>query len=293
MSDPAGFDEHMRAAMAALDGAAYDEAREHLRQADAAAATEAARAIVRMRMAGMEILQGRRDVDLNVFRENVVRRHSDRHVHIATYYLLITAIDGNDLATAERYLPAYLETMRALNDRALTLTSYDVLASMESLRGNHVAALEYNNVAIAESGSYEGDGALAIRAYVMHNAVYNCLAGNAYAEALAHSQPALELAEQLGNSNLLRQCLITVSFAHLCSERLDEAERLADRAANLATGTRMERYVHYLRGEVARRRGDTAVAAAHFKRLQAFYPDIPGVTEMLLSMNVAPFLMPE
>ncbi len=287
------FDEHMRAASAALDRASYDEAREHLLHADAVAATDADRAIVRMRLAGIGILQGQRDVDLNVFRENVVRRYSDRHVVIATYYLLISAIDGNDLATAERYLPTYLDATRALNDPSLTLASYDVIASMESLRGNHVAALEYNNVAIAESENYAGEDALAVRAYVTHNAVYNCLAANAYGEALAHSGAALELAEQLGNPTLLRQCLVTVSFAHLCSERLDDAEHLADRAADLATGTRLERYVHYLRGEVARRRGDTAIAEAHFKRLQAFYPDIPGVSEMLLSMNVAPFLIPE
>jgi tetratricopeptide (TPR) repeat protein len=287
------FDDAMRAAFAALDRGSYDEARDHLRDADAAATTDAEHAIVAMRIAGIGILQGRRDVDLNVFRENVVRRYSERHVHVAAYYLLITAIDGNDRSTAERYLPVYLETARALDDPSLTLTSYDVLASMESLRGNHVAALEYNNVAMTESDRYAGHDAAAIRAYVAHNAVYNCLAGNAYAEALAHSGQALELAEQLGNPLLLRQCLVTVSFAHLCSESLDEAERLADRAAELAAGTRLERYVHYLRGEVARRRGDTVVAAAHFKRLQAFYPDIPGVSEMLLSMNVAPFLMPE
>lgn len=286
-------DDHTRAASAALDRAAYDEAREHLRLAEAAAVSDADRAIVAMRIAAIAILQGRRDVDLNVFRENVVRRFSDRHVYVATYYLLITAIDGNDLATAERYLPAYLEAVRALNDPALTTASYDVIASMESLRGNHVAALEYNNAAIAESASYAGDDALALRAHVTHNAVYNSLAANAYAEALAHSGLALELAEQLGNSRLLGQCLVTVAFAYLCSERLDETERLADRAAELTAGTRLERYVHYLRGEVARRRGDTAIATAHFKRLQAFYPDIPGVSEMLLSMNVAPFLMPE
>ena len=287
------FEEHMRAAWAALDRAAYDEAREHLDHAEPAASTDAEHALVSMRHAGMSILQGRRDVDLNVFRENVVRRHSDRHVAVATYYLLITAIDGNDLATAERYLPAYLAAVRALNDPVTTLASYDVMASMESLRGNHVAAREYNNVAMAETASYAGEDALALRAFVTHNAVYNSLAANAYAEALAHSGAALELAEELGNPVLLRQCLVTVAFAHLCSERFDDAERLADRAADLAAGTRLERYVHYLRGEVARRRGDTAIAAAHFKRLQAFYPDIPGVSEMLLSMNVAPFLMPE
>jgi tetratricopeptide (TPR) repeat protein len=287
------FDEHMRAASAALDRAAYDDAREHLQQAGAAASTDADHAIVQMRLAAIGILQGRRDVDLNVFRENVVRRYSDRHVSVATYYLLITAIDGNDLPTAERYLPTYLEATRALNDPVSTLASYDVIASMESLRGNHVAALEYNRVAIEESENYAGEDALALRAYVTHNAVYDCLAANAYAEALAYAGPALELAEELGNPMLLRQCLITVSFAYLGSERLDDAERLAERAADLAAGTRLERYVHYLRGEVARRRGDTAIAAAHFKRLQAFYPDIPGVSEMLLSMNVAPFLMPE
>ena len=287
------FEDLLNQAEAALERASHDEAREHLRRADAEAASEADHAMVRIRLTGVDVLQGRRDADMNVFRENIVRHHSPRHVHLAAYYLLITAIDGRDMAAVDRYLPPYLAATRALDDPGFTLTSYDVLASVESLRGNHVAALEYDHAAMAESVHYEGDDALSLRAYLTHNTVYNCLAANSYAEALVHSAPALELAEQLGNPELLRQCLVTVSFAHLCSDRLDEAERLADRAAELAAGTRLERYVHYLRGEVARRRGDNVVAAAHFKRLQTFYPDLPGVSEMLLSMNVAPFLMPE
>jgi tetratricopeptide (TPR) repeat protein len=286
-------DEHFQAAFAALDRGAFDEADQHLRAAERAATTEAELALVHMRMAGALLLQGRRDVDLNVFRENVVRRHSTRHVCIATYYLLITAIDTNDRASAERYLPLFLDATRELDDPAFTLKSYDIVAAMESLRGNHVAALEYDSVAIAESEKYTGDDALSMRAFVTHNAVYNCLAANRFADALALAPTALELAEQLGNPHVLRQCVVTVAFAHLSANQLDETARLAARAAELAAGTRLERYAHYLLGEVARRRGDTAEAATHFRKLEAFYPDIPGVSEMLLSMNVAPFLMPE
>lgn len=290
---PMTVDEAMNAAFAALDRGAYDEAAAHLHDAEQAATDEAEHARVAMGIAGAAVLQGRTDVDFNVFRENVVRRHSTKHVAVATYYLVIAAIDRNDRATAERYLPTYLDAVRTLDEPSLTVRSYDVIAAMESLRGNHTAAVEYDNVALAESERYTGDDALAMRAFVTHNAVYNCLAANRFSEALAHSAAALDLAERLGNPGLLRQCLITVGFAHLCSERLDDAERLAIRAAGVAAGTRLERYVHYLRGEVARRRGDTTEAAAHFQRLEAFYPDIPGVSEMLLSMNIAPFLLPE
>lgn len=286
-------DDAMRAAIAALDRGRFDEAEELLREAESLAASDEELALVRMRKTGMAVLRGQRDVDLNVFRENVVRRYSALHVWIATYYLMIVAIDTNDRPAAERYLPLFVDATRALNEAATTLKSYDVIAAVESLRGNHVAAVEYDKVAIAEAAQYTGDDALAVRAFVTHNAVYNCLAGNRYGDALAQAGTALALAEQLGNAALLRQCLITVAFAHLCTEDLDETERLAVRAAELAHDTRLERYVHYLRGEVARRRGNTDEAAEHFRRLEAFYPDIPGVSEMLLSMNVAPFLMPE
>lgn len=286
-------DDAMRAAIAALDRASWEEAEQHLRAAEELATSDAELALVRMRQTGVSVLRGRRDVDLNVLRENVVRRHSPMHVWIASYYLTINAIDTNDRASAERYLPPFLEATRTLDDPSLTLRSYDVIAAVESMRGNHVAAMEYDNVALAEAARYTGDDALAMQAFVTHNTVYNCLAANRYREALEHADAAIELAERLGNPALLRQCLITVSFAHLCSDRLDETERLADRAAELARDTRLERYVHYLRGEVARRRGDTEKAAEHFRRVEAFYPDIPGVSDMLLSMNVAPFLIPE
>jgi tetratricopeptide (TPR) repeat protein len=280
-------------AVQALRVAAYDEAASLLQRADEAASDDAEHALAAIHQASIGVLRNRKDADLNVFRENLVRRFSVKHVQLAAYYLVIAAVDRNDRDAADRYLPILLEAARQLGDPAVTLMSYEVAAGVESIRGNHTAAIEYGRVALSELASYQGDDLALTRAGIAHNLAYHCLAASEYADAVPYIEQALPAAEESGNPAVLRQCLITGAFAYLCRDRLDDAETLALRAAPLAAGDRLERYVHYLQGEIARRRGNHRAAAEHFRRLEAFYPDIPGVAEMLLSMNVAPFLLPE
>jgi tetratricopeptide (TPR) repeat protein len=287
------FDETYNAALAAGTAARYDEAEALLRRAGELAASDAERARVDMQRAALPLLQGDRDADLNVFRENLVRRHSTLHVWSALYYLIMAAVDRNDHAGLDRYLEPLLDATRELDQPEYTLRAFDVAAAAELLRGNHIAAMEYDAIALSEAERCEGDNAPALVATTLHNLVYNRLAASEYRAALEHAPRALTLSEALGSEPLLRQCLVTVAFAYLCNGRLDEAERLAVRAGPIAMNTRMERYVHYLHGEIARRRGDLALAAAHFHRLEPLYPEIPDVAAILLSMNVAPFLLPE
>jgi tetratricopeptide (TPR) repeat protein len=287
------FDEAMTAVLKALEEARFAEGIVLLDRAETLAGDDAEHALVQMQRAAIPLLQNNFNSDLNVFRENLVRRHSRRHVWIVLYYLTIAAIDRNDRESADRYLPQFLEITREMDEPDRTVRSFDVLAAVESLRGNHVAAIEYNKAALAESERLEGPGAESTRAFIAHNLVYNCLAANEYREALVHTPGMIEMAEKLRHEILLRQGRVTAAFAYLVNNMLDEAETLAIRAAEVAIGTRLERYVHYVRGEVARRRGNRAEAAAHFRKLEPLYPDIPGVAEMLLSMNVAEFLVPE
>jgi tetratricopeptide (TPR) repeat protein len=280
-------------ATAALKRAAFDEARALLDRANACASSESDRALAAIHRASIPVLEVRRDVEWNVFRENIVRRHSPKHVQLAAYYLVISAVDRNDRETATRYLPILLDAARELNDPMILLMSYDVAAGVESINGNHIAAIEYGRVAWSEAQAYRGDDADLTRAGIAHHLAYNSLAANEYAEALEYIEIALPHAERTANPHVLRQCLVTASFVYLLRDQLGEAAAFADRAAPLANGTRLEHYVHYVRGEVARRRGNRAEAAAHFRKLEKLYPDIPRVAEMLLSMNFAPFLMPE
>lgn len=287
------FAETMKAVLQALEEARFADAIVLLDRAEALAGGEAEHALVQMQRAAIPLLQNNFNSDLNVFRENIVRRHSPLHVWIALYYIMIASVDRNDRETAERYLPQFLEVTRQLDEPERTVRSFDVLAAVESLRGNHIAAIEYNKAALAECERLEGPGVASTRAFIAHNLVYNCLSASEYREALAYTPDMIAMAEELQHELLLRQGRITAAFAYLTNNMLDEAETLAIRAAEVAIGTRLERYVHYVRGEVARRRGNRKEAAAHFRKLEPLYPEIPGVAEMLLSMNVAEFLVPE
>jgi len=287
------FAETMQEVLKALEEARFADGIVLLDRAESLASDEAEHALVQMQRAAIPLLQNNFNSDLNVFRENVVRRHSALHVWIALYYLMIASVDRNDRESADRYLPQFLDATRQLDEPERTVRSFDVLAAVESMRGNHVAAIEYNKMALAECDRLTGPGVDSTRAFIAHNLVYNCLAANEYREALAHTPSMIAMAEGLQHELLLRQGRVTAAFAYLTNNMLDEAESLAVRAAAVAIGSRLERYVHYIRGEIARRRGNRKEAARHFSKLQPLYPEIPGVAEMLLSMNVTDFLVPE
>ncbi|HYI13568.1 MAG TPA: hypothetical protein VEK57_31290 [Thermoanaerobaculia bacterium] len=287
------FDALIAETLAALRKAGYAAAEDALGRAEAVATSEADLALVQIHRASIPVLQGSRGAEWNVFRENIVRRHSPKHVQLSAYYIVVNAIDRNDRTAAERYLPVMLDAAHALGEPGTTVAVYDAAAAVESMRGNHVAAIEYSKAAFLEAEQYEGPDATFTRAGVAHNVAYNCLAGNELAEALRYINIALPYAERLGNPDVLRQVLLTAAFTYLMNDRLDEAERFTGRAEPLAAGMRLEQYVHYVRGEIARRRGNHVTAKEHFRRIEAFYPEMPGVAEMLLSMNFAPFLMPE
>jgi tetratricopeptide (TPR) repeat protein len=279
--------------MAAFYRDEFDAAAELFRRAEAAAENEADRALATMRLAAFGVLRHRRDADLSVFRENVMRRHSTRHVVIAGYYLTIAAVDRDDRSAATRYLPVLLDAVRDLNETIWTIMAFDAAAGAESIRGNHVAAIEYGLVAHDAVQTYEGPDAAYSRVTVTHNLAYNCLAASEYANAVRYAAEAVAHAEAMQHEPLLGQALVTAAFAYLCRERLDEASAAIERAGPMIAGTYLEKYMHYLRGEIARRRGDRDEAARQFRKLEALYPGIPTLTEMLLSMNVAPFLLPE
>jgi len=287
------FQESLDAARAMLGRAEWDEARRVLDHAESVAADDSQQALVAMHRASIAVLRGDADPDLLVFRENIVRRHSARHVVIAGYYILVHVLEKRDRDAAERYLVPFLDAVREMGDPYFDNVAQDIVATLESLRGDHDAAIERQRAALAELEEYDGPDALLLETTYAHNLAYSCLAANRYDEALQYANASLAAGERLGRSDFLGQILLTAAFASLCSERLADTERLADRASDLVAGTRFERYIHYLRGEVARRRGDLDRAAEHFGRLETLYPDIPGVVEILLSMNVAPFLLPE
>ncbi|HEX7831736.1 MAG TPA: vWA domain-containing protein [Thermoanaerobaculia bacterium] len=287
------FDDSLSEVTTALRAGAWDDAIAKLDALVPHASSDAERALIDLHRASIAVLRGDRDADMNVFRKNVIRRHSARHVHLATYYLLVNAIDRNDRAIAERYFPTYLEVVETVADPLQCVASWDIAGAIESMRGNHVAAIEYGRAALADCAPHQDGEPLLTRIFITHNLAYNCLAANLFAEALQYAKEALAMAERDGRPDILRQLLVTTAFAYLCREQLDDAEALAHRAEPITAGTRLERYVHYLHGEIARRRGDLDAASHHFRRLEEFYPDTPGVAEILLTLNVAPFLLPE
>jgi tetratricopeptide (TPR) repeat protein len=281
--------EHGREAIARGE---YVEAVSLLERACESALDDPSADLARLHLASIEILQGRRG-DLNVFRENLLKRHSPRHLLTASYYLVIASVDAQDREAAERYLPTLLESAVEMGDAGHLIRAYDAAAGVQSLTGKHGAALQCGLLALGALVDYDGDDREALRGSILHNLAYNALAANLHDDAVRFITESIPLVEQFGTANELRQGLVTAAFAYLCKDRHDEALAFADRAQLIVRDTRLERYVHYVRGEVARRRGDVVDARRHFRELEAIYPEVPELSEILLSFNLAPFLLPE
>ncbi|HEX6097830.1 MAG TPA: tetratricopeptide repeat protein [Thermoanaerobaculia bacterium] len=287
------FQECIDSARAALGRAEWDAARQDLDRAESIASDDAQHALVALHRASIAVLRRDGSPDLRVFRENMVRRHSPRHVGLAGYYILIDALDRHATDELERYLPPFLDAVRELAEPFWDNLATEVVAAYGSLRGDHDTAIELQRATLADLDTYDGPDALLTRVVTTHNLAYSCLAAHRYEEALAYAQTSLALGEQLGRRDVLAHILLNAAFATICMNRVDEAEGYVGRAAELLAGTRYERYVHYLRGDIARRRGDFDLAADHFEHLKGLYPGIPDLPEMLIGMNLAPFLLPE
>jgi tetratricopeptide (TPR) repeat protein len=277
----------------ALGRPEWEEAGRLLDRAESLAGDEAQRALVAIHRASIAVLRGDADPDVRVFRENMIRRHTPRHVAVAGYYLLVHLLDRRDTTAAELYLPPFLDAVRELDDASLNIAAGELVATYESLRGDHDTAIERQRSALADFDAYDAPDAPLMKAMALHNLSYSCLSAHRYDEALEYATQALVLGEQLGRSDFVGQTLLNAAFATVCVNRVDDAERYVERAASVLAGTRFERYVHYLRGEIARRRGDFDLAADHFEHLKTLYPGIPDLPEMLIGMNLAPFLLPE
>jgi tetratricopeptide (TPR) repeat protein len=285
--------ESLEAARLALGRAEWEEARRTLDRAEALAGDEAQYALVALHRASIAVLRGDPDADLRVFRENMLRRYTPRHVAVAGYYLLAHMLDKRDIAAAELYLPPFLDAVREIQEVSFQLVAADLVATYDSLRGEHDDAIERQRAALDDFDRYDGPDTALAKAMALHNLSYSCLAANRFAEALEYAQASLAISEPLGRPDLLGQTLLNAAFATVCQNRVEEAEGYVDRAENFVAGTRYERYIHYLRGEIARRRGDFDGAADHFEQLKDLYPGIPDLPEMLIGMNLAPFILPE
>jgi tetratricopeptide (TPR) repeat protein len=275
----------------ALRHARFDDAEASMRRALQLAATDEERELGAIYVAAVAVLRGDRNASLNAFRHGLLRRVSPRTVYAAAYYLTMFHSMHNGVEAAAKWTPVLIEAAHALDRPRDVAMAYDVAAAVESQRGNHVAALELGRAALVAADRYEGsEEALLMNATVRHNLAYNALAANEFAAAFPHALDAIRYAEQIEHPTLLRQCMVTAAIALLMRERLDEAEAMIGRVER---GSHFDRYIPYVLGECARRRGDRVAAAAHFRELEAFYPGFPSFAEVLLSYNTASFLMPD
>ncbi len=131
------------------------------------------------------------------------------------------------------------------------------------------------------------------RAQILDNLGYCRLVQGQLALGFAPLFEALRMLRRLAAERAQAQVHISLAFGYLELERYRSAWKHARRA--LALGEQNNdptavKNAHYLLGEALLELGDEDGASEHFSALQAYYPQVPHLARLLLTVDVRPLL---
>ena len=84
----------------------------------------------------------------------------------------------------------------------------------------------------------------------------------------------------------LAEAYIDLCYAYLDLNDLEKAHSYGEAGLRIATEERQIRNAHFLLGEVACKRNDTAAAEVHFGELARFYPNFRHLKNLLMGVDL-------
>lgn len=293
---PATFPELREAGLKHMREGRYADAEESFRAAHAAATTEADAALAEIHCASVAILQGETSAPVAMLREILIRRHTTLHVFLASYYLTIHLSARRDREAAERYLAILLDAAAELNDPYYLATSWDVASEVALSQGSFDVAYDRALRAQAEiARCAPSEAATMARGVIEHNVGYALLGLGRYGEAIIPLREGIAGLQRSGCGAHSATGYINLALALFIDGETEESEAYLIAAEQGLTGDTqwLAPYVHYLRGEIAQRRGNHAEARMHYERLREYYPDFQNVADILAVVSLLPVLLPE
>ena len=226
-------------------------------------------------------------------REVLLRTANEDVARLAAHCLAKVLSRQSQHDKALRFAALSLEKAQVLGDRLKVCSALQLLGQVHVNRSSLDEALARYGEAIAIlEESPLPDPSL--------HAFYWCVATDMLGYVLVllgrreEGQALLEKAyarsKDHGLVHLVAETAVDLSFAALQEERLDDAARYGAEALAIAEseGLEMERRnAYYLLGETASRRGDDAAADEYFRRLAAYYPQVPFLGEFLRDYDIS------
>lgn len=274
----------------------FQEARAALREARAATRDESERALVDIQLESIPILtKAEHPPDVARLAEIGVRKFSERHSFLSSYYLTMHFVGQGELDRAQRYLREMVGNAERTGEVSYASLAYESAADLATARRRYADAKVYSQEAHAAAiGSDAADDLLLIGS-ILHNIGYASLGTSDYEEAIHYAGQGVKLLESGGFGPYLADVYMTLAFASCAIDHLEDAAAYVSLSeTHMAEGHgHVRKYVHYLRGEIAHRRHRDEEASLHFDRLQEYYPELANVAALLSAVDCLSVLMPE
>jgi tetratricopeptide (TPR) repeat protein len=231
-----------------------------------------------------------------MLREILIRRHSTLHAFLASYYLTIYLSARRDREAAERYMTILLDAAAELNDPYYLAISWDIASDAAFSQGSF--ALAYDRALRAQQEIARcppTEAAVMARSVIEHNVGYSLLALGRHAEAIIPLQEGIAGLERSGCGAHSATGYVNLALALFTIGETEQSEAHLLSAEKGLTGNTqwLAPYVHYLRGEIAQRRGNHTDARTHYERLREYYPDFQNIADILAVVSLLPVLLPE
>lgn len=262
----------------------YEESLPLLDEALALATDEETRELLSINKSFAVIALGRTSPEVQALPRIILKRRNPRHVQLAAYYLQYKNRLEGDYKRAASYLQI---AMRAADEAGDTQWKSELLIELgnltlfDSRSADAITHYEAAQAILTDSPEHTY-----ARATCLQNIGYCKLDLGDYQGGIDLIHQALDLLKLLGVEGFGAESFIDLCFGYLGLEKLEEARRYGEIGLRMAKDVRQIRNAHYLLGEVAFKSGDQARAEEHFGELAKFYPDFPGLKNLLLAIDL-------
>lgn len=262
----------------------FDQALGLFDEALALAKDDEVRELITINKASVLITTEKSGPEVQSLAQVIMRRRNLRHVYLAAYWLQYKNRLEGDLQRAVFYGQLALRTAEQAQEPTWRRPVLIELGTNYEMDSQIAQAIECLQEAIDITGESVDKGEQQISmGYALENLGYCKLLEEKYDEGLALVHRSLNFIQ---DRHALAEAYVDLCYGYLGKSELERAQMYGEKALDLAEEERQIRNLHYLLGEIAHQRHDTAAAEFHFEELARFYPGFRHLKDVLFAIDL-------
>lgn len=222
-------------------------------------------------------------------REIILRNRDDETICGASYNLSISLRRQGQYQKACFYARLAAEKAKALKDYNWIARCHNLMGNLHLMQSRLDPALKEYRKALAIRGKEATPNRFAI-GILRDNIGYCLLLLGRYEEGIREITEARKLAREVGNTRSFCECSHDLAFGYMQLRKLDQAESHGERALQLAEELGFSEIIKnccYILGEINHLKGDVDRRDHFFYRLQRMHPHLPFLRDFLCTFDVS------